>query len=129
MGFGFFPNFFNSEAWMLSIAGYIIKNRQIPIGTEIPDTCHELIASPTPGITWDKNIPSNIQIPIHSGKYFSKILSSFPCICSSDFEYASNSDKHLRFFVDPASLDAIIDNIYFPLSVLFLLVLSQAFLI
>ncbi|GAG68770.1 unnamed protein product, partial [marine sediment metagenome] len=44
IGFGFLRNFFNSDAWRFNIAGYIIRNKQIPIGIEIPPICKELIA-------------------------------------------------------------------------------------
>jgi hypothetical protein len=61
-----------------SIAGYIIRKRQIPIGTDIPANCHESIASLIPGTTSERMIPRTIQMAIQSGKYFSKVLSSFP---------------------------------------------------
>ncbi|GAG56418.1 unnamed protein product, partial [marine sediment metagenome] len=49
IGFGFLRNFFNSDACRFNIAGYIIKNKHIPIGIEIPPTCNEFIASPISG--------------------------------------------------------------------------------
>ncbi|GAH41618.1 unnamed protein product [marine sediment metagenome] len=44
IGFGFLRNFFNSDACRFNIAGYIIRNKQIPIGIEIPPICKEFIA-------------------------------------------------------------------------------------
>jgi hypothetical protein len=72
IGFGFLRNFFNSDACKFNIAGYIIKNKQIPMGIEIPPICKELIAWLISGINWESAMPMMIQITTHIGRSFSK---------------------------------------------------------
>ena len=46
----------------------------MPMGMEIPLTCQELIASPMPGMVWERSRPIPIQRATHTKRDLSNLL-------------------------------------------------------
>ena len=74
IGLGWSFSFFSSDTCRFSKAGYIMKNKQMPMGIEMPLTCQESIVSPIPAIVWDKMMPTTMQSATHIARYFSNAL-------------------------------------------------------
>lgn len=72
IGLGWRASFRNSPSCRFKSAGYIIKNRHMPIGIDIPEICMLLIAPLRAGKYCDKNRPNNMHAATHAARYFSK---------------------------------------------------------
>lgn len=71
IGVGVCFSFFSSEPFKFKTAGYIMKNRQIPIGTEIP-RMEKLTILSAALVYLESRTPTSMQSGIHITKYFSK---------------------------------------------------------
>jgi hypothetical protein len=78
IGLGFLPNFFNSDTCKFNIAGYIIRNREIPIGIDIWPILKEIMASLILGIIKEKRIPITMHNATQSVRYLSNMLIDLP---------------------------------------------------
>jgi hypothetical protein len=56
------------------MAGYIIKNRQMPIGIEIPRICHESMVWLIPGTVCERITPATMHSATQMARYFSNVL-------------------------------------------------------
>ncbi len=72
MGFGFFTAFLTSLKAMPTTVGYIMKNRQMPIGIDSLAYFKESKYSPKAGENLPNRSPTTIHIAIHNVRYFSK---------------------------------------------------------
>jgi len=72
IGLGFTISFLSSETCRLRRAGYIIRKRQMPMGTEMPPICQLSMARLRAGKNWDRANPATIQRPTQTAKYLSK---------------------------------------------------------
>ena len=88
MGFGFSMRLRSSDSWRFRRAGYIMRKRQMPMGTLMPLTCQALRAVLIPGTVWLRTRPRAMHAATHPARYFSnvpRLFSSgmvihFPCI-------------------------------------------------
>ena len=78
MGLGFTISFLSSETCRLRRAGYIIRKRHMPMGTEIPPICQASMARLRPGKNWDRASPTTMQIPTQIARYLSKTPRALP---------------------------------------------------
>ena len=78
IGFGLFFSFFSSDICRFNMAGYIIRNKQMPMGMEIPRICQESMASPIPGTVRESTTPTTMQSATHRARYFSNLLIILP---------------------------------------------------
>ena len=72
IGFGLWNNFFSSPICRFKSAGYIIKNKHMPMGIDIPLNCMLLIVILNAGKYWDRNSPKSMHNATHTARYFSK---------------------------------------------------------
>jgi len=78
MGFGFTISFLSSETCRFRRAGYIIKKRQMPMGTEMPPICQLSMARLSAGKNWDRASPTSMQRPTQTARYLSKTPRALP---------------------------------------------------
>ena len=72
IGFGFLASFFSSENCRFRRAGYIIRNRHMPMGMEIPANCTLLMARLSSGTICESAKPVSMHKNTHNARYFSK---------------------------------------------------------
>jgi hypothetical protein len=78
MGLGFIINFLSSESCRFRSAGYIIRKRHMPMGTEMPPIFNASIARLKSGNNWDKANPTTMQMPIQTARYLSNNPRALP---------------------------------------------------
>jgi hypothetical protein len=100
MGLGLWKSFFNSSNCRFRSAGYIIRNRQTPIGTEIPPICMLLIVTLSTGKYWARNNPIRMHKTTHTAKYFSKIPSLRPVSTTPQPSISPSEWNHIFKFVN-----------------------------
>ena len=80
IGFGFLISLRSSDSWRLSTAGYIMRKRQMPMGTLIPRICHAFNAILRPGMTWLRMSPVAMHAATQTARYFSKVPRLFSSV-------------------------------------------------
>jgi hypothetical protein len=94
IGQGRSRNFFISPKLRFNKAGYIMRNKAMPIGIEIPANDNESITGLIHGNTWEMSIPIIIHKATQSAKYFSNILNPFSLVVHSSGEFDELTSLH-----------------------------------
>jgi len=72
IGLGLLASFLSSSSRRFRRAGYIIRNRQMPMGMEMPPTCQLSMARLRPGRYWESIRPIAMHSATQAARYFSK---------------------------------------------------------